>query len=130
MNADWSSSQGGVTDEPVGGEDLVPVVTDLPEGPAVAPAAGHTHRIGVGRAEERLGRRGAPVDEQPLARVVGEPEASDVDRLTTASGPDVAKAQVEAVAPQRAQPGTQAVHLEVAVEGGLPPARRCPPSDV
>ena len=48
---------GGVPGEPVGGEHLVPVVADPAAGPAVAAAAGQAHRVGVGRAEERLGHR-------------------------------------------------------------------------
>ena len=55
----------GVPLEAVGGEHLVPVVGDPAAGPAVAAAAREPHRVGVGGAEERLGRGGAPVDEQP-----------------------------------------------------------------
>jgi hypothetical protein len=47
----------GVPLEPVRREHLVPVVADPAAGPAVAAAAGQTHRVGVGRPEERLGRR-------------------------------------------------------------------------
>ena len=57
----------GVPVEPVRGEDLVPVVADPAPGPPVAAAARQPHRLGVGRPEERLGRRGAPVDQQPPA---------------------------------------------------------------
>jgi hypothetical protein len=49
--------EGGVPVEPVRGEDLVPVVTDAAVGPAVPAAADQAHRVGMGRAEERLGRR-------------------------------------------------------------------------
>ncbi len=71
----------GVPVQPVGGEHLVPVVADPAAGPAIPAAAGQPHRVGVGRAEERLGHRGTPVDQQPAARAVGEAEPSDVDRL-------------------------------------------------
>src|SRR5438105_1302570 len=47
---------GGVALEAVRGEDLVPVVGDAAEGPAVAAPARQAHRVAVGRAEERLGR--------------------------------------------------------------------------
>ena len=102
--------------EPVGGEHLVPVVGDPAAGPAVPAAAGQAHRVGVGRAEERLGRGGAPVDQQPAAGAVGEAEPADVDGLGVVGGDDAAQAQVEAEAAQRAQPGGQPVDLQVAVQ--------------
>ena len=71
----------GAALESVRGEHLVPVVADPAAGPAIPAAADQTHRVGVGRAEERLGRRGAPVDHQPTALAVGQAEAPDVDRL-------------------------------------------------
>ena len=80
MKADWSSSAAWSL-EPVGGEHLVPVVADPAAGPAVPAAARQAHRVGVGRAEERLGRGGAPVDQQPTTRAVGEAEPPDVDGL-------------------------------------------------
>ena len=73
--------RGGVPGEPVGGEHLVPVVADPAAGPAVPAPAGQTHRVGVGRAEERLRRRGSPVDQQPPTRAVGEAEPADVHGL-------------------------------------------------
>ena len=71
----------GVPVEPVRGEHLVPVVGDPAAGPAIPAAARQTHRVGVGRAEERLGRRGAPVEQQLTTRAVGEAEPSDVHGL-------------------------------------------------
>ena len=47
--------------QPVRGEHFIPVVADPGAGPAVPAAAGQTHRVGVGRSEERLSRGGAPV---------------------------------------------------------------------
>ena len=83
--------RGGVPVEPVGGEHLVPVVADPAAGPAVAAAAGQPHRVGVGRAEERLGRGRAPVDQQPAPGAVGEAEAPDVDRLAAVGADHVAR---------------------------------------
>ena len=108
--------RGGVPVEPVGGEHLVPVVGDPAAGPAVPAAARQAHRVGVRRAEERLGRGGAPVEQQPAARAVGEAEPSDVDRLGVVRADDVAEAEVEAEAAQRAQAGGQPVDLQVAVQ--------------
>ena len=88
MNADWSS-RAACPSRPSGGEHLVPVVADPTAGPAVPAAARQTHRVGVGRAEERFGRGGAPVDQQPTARAVGETESSDVDRLRASSAPTI-----------------------------------------
>ena len=80
MKADWSSSA-ACPSKPVRGEHLVPVVADPAAGPAIPAAAGQAHRVGVGRSEERLGRGGAPVDQQPATRAVGEAEPSDVHGL-------------------------------------------------
>ena len=107
--------RGGVPVEPVRGEHLVPVVADPAAGPAVPAAAGQAHRVGVGRAEERLGRGGAPVEQQPATRAVGEAEPSDVDGLGVVGADDVSEAQVEAEATQGAQAGGQPVDLQVAV---------------
>ena len=112
----------GVPGEPLGGEDLVPVVGDPATGPPVAAPAGQTHRVAVGRAEERLGRGGAPVEQQPAARAVGETEPPDVDGLAVPGADDVAEAEVQAEAPQGAQAGGQPVDLQVAVECLLPDA--------
>ena len=114
MNADWSSSA-GVPFEPVGGEHLVPVVADPAAGPAVPAAACQAHRVGVGRPEERLGRRRAPVDEQPAALAVREAEASDVHGLGVVGADHVSEAQVQAEAAQGAQAGGQPVDLHVPV---------------
>lgn len=101
--------------EPVGGEHLVPVVTDPTAGPAVAAAAHQTHGIGVRGREERRGRRGTPVDQQPAARAVGEADASDVQGLGVVGTDHVSKTQVQAEAVQGAQPARQPVDLLVAV---------------
>ena len=110
----------GVPLQPVGGEHLVPVVADPAPGPAIPAAAGQAHRVGVGRAEERLGDRGPPVDQQPAAGAVGQAEPPDVDRLRVAAGAVVGadhppEAQVEAEPAQGPQPGRQPVHLGVPV---------------
>ena len=115
MKADWSSSA-RVPLEPVRGEHLVPVVGDPAAGPAVPAAARQTHRVGVGRAEERLGRRGAPVEQQPAARAVGEAEPSDVHGLGVVRADDAPEAQVQAEAAQGAQAGGQPVDLQVPVQ--------------
>ena len=112
----------GVPVEPALGEDLVPVVADPAPGPPVPAAARQPHRLGVGRPEERLGRRGAPVEQQPPARTVGETQPPDVHRLLVVRGHHVPEAQVETEPAQRAQPGGQPVHLEVAVHRLLPGA--------
>ena len=115
MNADWSSS-GGVPVEPVRGEHLVPVVADPAAGPAVPAAARQPHRVGVGRPEERLGRRGAPVD-----AAAGDPSLSVRPSRPTYTGSGSSaptmrpEAQVQAEAAQRAQPGGQPVDLQVPV---------------
>ena len=114
MKADWSSSA-ACPSSPSGGEHLVPVVADPAAGPAVPAAAGQAHRVGVGRAEERLGRGGAPVDQQPAARAVGEAEPPDVHRLGVVRADDAPEAQVQAEAAQGAQPGGQPVDLHVPV---------------
>ena len=74
----------GAAFKPVRGEHLVPVVADPAAGPAIPAAAGQTHRVGVGRSEERLSRGGAPVDQQPATRAVGEAKSSDVHGLGVA----------------------------------------------
>ena len=111
------------------GERLVPVVDDPAADPAVAAPAHQALRVRVRGGEERLGGRRAPVDEQPAAVGVGEPEPTDVRRP---SSPvlvvdDAAQAEVEVVAAQRAQPGGQPVHLLVALQGGLAVAHGGPP---
>ena len=107
----------GVPVQPVRGEHLVPVVADPAAGPAVPAAAGQAHRVGVGRAEERLGRGGAPVD----AAAGGPPASVRPSRpMYTGSGSsapdDAPEAQVEAEPAQGAQPGGQPVDLQVPVQ--------------
>jgi hypothetical protein len=101
--------------QPVRGEHLVPVVPDPAPGPAVSPAAGQTHRVGVGRSEERLGRGGTPVDQQPAARGVGETESTDVHGLGVVRADHVPEAQVQAEATQGPQARGQPVDLRVPV---------------
>lgn len=73
--------------------------------------------------EERLRRRGAPVDQQPAAVAGGQPEPPDVDRVPRL-GDDPPQAQVEAEPTQHPQLSADPVHLQVAVHGLLPvPAR-------
>ena len=91
MKADWSSSAAACPSNPSGGEHLVPVVADPAAGPAVPAAAGQPHRVGVGRAEERLGRGRAPVDEQPTTGAVGEAEPADVHGLGVVRADHVAR---------------------------------------
>ncbi len=114
----------GVSFEAVRGEHLVPVVADPAAGPAVPAAACQPHRVGVGRPEERLGRGGAPVDQQPAARAVREAEASDVHGLGVVRADHVSEAQVQAEAPQGAQASGQPVDLHVAVHRLLAYAAR------
>ena len=114
MKADWSSSA-ACPSNPSGGEHLVPVVADPAAGPAVPAAAGQTHRVGVGRAEERLGRGRAPVEQQPATRAVGEAEPADVDGLGVVGADHVPEAQVQTEAPQGAQASGQPVDLQVPV---------------
>ena len=111
--------------KPVRGEHLVPVVADPAAGPAVPAAACQAHRIGVGRPEERLSRGGAPVEQQPAARAVGEAKPSDVDGLGVVRADDASEAQVKAEAAQDAQPGGQPVDLHVPVHRLLAYAAGC-----
>ena len=108
--------------QPVGGVDLVPVVADPAAGPPVAPPARESHRLGVGRAEEGLGGRRAPVEQQSTAVAVGEAEPSDVHRLGVVGADHVPEAEVEAEAAQRPQAHGQAVDLLVTVHRLLPGA--------
>ena len=107
--------QRGVPFQPVRGEHLVPVVADPAAGPAVPSPAGQAHRVGVGRPEERLSHGGAPVDQQPAARAVGEAESSHVHGLGMVRADDASEAQVQAEAAQGAQAGGQPVDLHVPV---------------
>ena len=125
MNADWSSSA-ALPVEPVRGEHLVPVVADPAAGPAVPAAARQPHRVGVGRAEERLGRGGAPVEQQPAARAVGEAEPPDVHGLGVVRADDVPEAQVQAEAAQGAQASGQPVDLHGPGPSPPGPCRRAP----
>ena len=108
--------RGVVSFEPVRGEHLVPVVADPAPGPAVAAAAGQAHRVGVGRAEERFGRGGTPVQQQPAALAVGQAESSDVGRLAIVGADHVAQAQVQAEPAQHPQATGQPVDLLVPVQ--------------
>ena len=101
--------------QPVRGEHLVPVVTDPAASPAVPAAAGQAHRVGVGRSEERLGRGGAPVQQQPAPLAVREAEPSDVHGLGVVRADDAPEAQVQAEATQGAQASGQPVDLRVPV---------------
>ena len=115
---------------PSGGEHLVPVVADPAAGPAVPAAARQPHRVGVGRAEERLGRRGAPVDSSRRPAPSVRPSRPTYTGSAVVRADHVPEAQVQAEPAQRAQPGGQPVDLEVAVHrllpgaAGLPCARR------
>ena len=79
----------------------------------------------MGRREERLGRGGAPVDEQLPPGDVGEPEPAHVHRLGVGLAHHAPQAQVETEAAKGAKPGAEPVHLEVAVHRLLPLAGRC-----
>jgi hypothetical protein len=103
----------------VGREHLVPVVGDTAARPPVAPPHHQAHRVRVGRPEERLRRRRAPVDEQPAARRVREAESSDVHGLGVVRSDHAPQAQVEAEAAQQPQPRAEPVDLLVAVQGLL-----------
>ena len=107
--------QRGVPFKPVRGEHLVPVVADPAAGPAIPAAAGQTHRVGVGRSEERLSRGGAPVEQQPATRAVGEAKPSDVHGLGIVCADDASQAQVQTEAAQDAQASGQPVDLHVPV---------------
>jgi hypothetical protein len=69
----------------------------------------------VGRSEERLSRGGAPVEQQPAARAVGEAKPPDVDGLGIACADHAPEAQVQAETLQEAQAGGQPVDLHVPV---------------
>jgi hypothetical protein len=116
----------GVSLEPGGGEHFVPVVADPAAGPAVPAAAGQAHRVGVGRSEERFGRGGAPVEQQPATRLVGEAESADVDRLGVVRADHAPQAQVKAEPAQQAEPGGQPVDLQVPLHRVLADAAGCP----
>jgi hypothetical protein len=67
----------------------------------------------VGRAEERFGRRRAPVDQQLVARVVHEAESSDVHGFGVVGPDDVAEAQIHTEAPQGTQTSGPPMDLHV-----------------
>jgi len=104
-----------VTLKPVRGEHLVPVVADPAAGPAIPSAAGQTHRVGVGRSEERLSRGGTPVEQQPTTRPVREAKPSDVHGLGGVCADDASEAQIQTEATQGAQASGQPVDLHVPV---------------
>ena len=117
---------GGVSVEPLGGEHLVPVVADPATGPAIPAAARQAHRVGVGRSEERLGRRRAPVEQEPAPHAVGEAETPDVHGLRVVRADDVSEAQVQTEPAQGPQASSQPVDLQVAVHGLLAGAAGLP----
>ena len=73
----------------------------------------------MGRSEERLGRGGAPVEQQPTTRAVGEAKSSDVHRLRVICADDASEAQVQTKATQGAQTSGQPVDLHVPVHSFL-----------
>jgi hypothetical protein len=73
----------------------------------------------VGGAEERLGRRGTPVEQQPTPGAVGEAEPADVHGLGAVRADHSAEAQVQTEAAQGPQSPGQPVDLQVPVEGLL-----------
>ena len=101
--------------QPVRCEYLVPVVADPAAGPAIPAAACQTHRVGVGRSEERLSRGGTPVEQQSTTGTVREAKSSDVHGLRVLCADDVSEAQVQTEATQGAQASAQPVDLHVPV---------------
>ena len=112
--------------QPVSGEHLVPVVGDPAAAPPVPPTAAEAHRVGVGGPEERLGRWGAPVEQQPTTVAVGEAEPPDVCRLGILRGDDAPEAQVQPEPPEGTQACGQPVDLQVPVQRRLAAVRGCP----
>jgi hypothetical protein len=110
--------------ESVRGEHLVPVVADPASRPAVPAAAGQTHRVGVGRSEERLGRGRTPVDQQLTTGAVPEAKPSDVHGLGVVRAHHVPEAQVQSEPAQGAQARGQPVDLHVPVHRPLADAAR------
>ena len=102
--------------QPLGAEDLVPVVGDPTTGPAVPAAAGQAHRVGVRRREERLGGRGTPVNQEPTTRGVREAEPSDVRGLGLVRTDHAAEAYVKAEAAPQAQVCGQPVNFQVSIQ--------------
>lgn len=70
----------------VSSENLVPIVAHTATSPAIPTSARQPHRVGLCCAEVRLGRRGAPVDEELIALRV-----QDVRRLVCFGIDDVAE---------------------------------------
>ncbi len=114
----------GVPLEPVLREHLVPVVADPAAGPAIPATAGQPHRIGVSRAEERLGRGGTPVEQQPATGAVREAKPSDVDGLRVVRTDHASEAHVQTEATQQAQASGQPVDLQVPLHRLLADAAR------
>ncbi len=75
--------------------------------------------MGVGRAEERFGRGGAPVHQQPAPGVVAETESADVHGLGIVGADHPPEAQVEAETAQDGQPGGQPVDGQVSLDSLL-----------
>lgn len=98
-------------------EHLVPVVDDATLAPSVPAPAEQPHRVGMCGTEEGFRSGGAPVDEEMVAVAVGEPEASDPERLAAIGGDDAAHPQVDPVAPERTEATGEAVDLEVTIHG-------------
>ena len=74
------------------------------------------HRGSVGRAEERLGGGGAPVDEQLPPVAVGQTAAADEHRITASLTGVVAQADLESEPPRRPEPVGQPVDPHVPFE--------------
>ena len=75
----------------------------------------------MGRSEERLSRGGAPVDQRPATRCVGEAKPSDVHRLGVGClrlvcADHAPEPQVQAKATQPTQASRQPVHRHVPVQ--------------
>ena len=67
----------------------------------------------MGRAEERLGGGGTPIDQQLAAGAVREAEPTDVHRLGLIGDDEMSEAEVQAVPTQSAQARGQPVDLHV-----------------
>jgi len=80
----------------------------------------------MGGPEERLSRRGAPVEQQPVTRAVGQAQPPDVHRLRVVGADHVPEAQVQPESTQDAKASGQPVDLQVAVHGLLAGAAGLP----
>ncbi len=84
----------------------------------------------MGRAEERLGGGGAPVDQQAAAVTVGQAETAHVHRIGAVGADHPSEAQVDAVPAERAQSRAKPVDLQVPVQRLLPDAAGRPAGGV